>query len=356
MSKETLEHLNLNTLIGNTANRGTAWHYRAELQGTESNHYTGPIPVGDVQRRLFNWKAEARRIAVEAPASIATMTHIGDDGYPARWTVVEGRQAICSTMDANSTPMGIFKDGYVIHQYTEWLLGTVARILGDTLTISSAGLLKDGAIAWVEVSVPETLHTPEGLDFRPNLLATTSHDGSIATTFKRTVTATVCDNTRAIALGEKGQVFKVKHSRNSGMKLAEARQALNVVHSLADDFTTEVAHLARITVNHSTWNRFLQAIAPLEDANGEALTGRALTLARNKQEALDAMYQWDERAATWRGTALGVMQAVNTYEHHQSTVRGTSRPERNMLRAITGDYDTVDATTWKSLHKALVTV
>ena len=39
MSRETLQHLNTNTLIGNTAHRGTAWHYRAEEQGEESNHY-----------------------------------------------------------------------------------------------------------------------------------------------------------------------------------------------------------------------------------------------------------------------------------------------------------------------------
>ncbi len=52
---------------------------------------------------------------------------------------------------------------------------------------------------------PTTITTPEGVEFRPNLLATTSFDGSIATTFKRTVTATVCDNTRELALAEKAQ-------------------------------------------------------------------------------------------------------------------------------------------------------
>ena len=203
MSKETLEHLNLNTLIGNTDQRGTAWHYRAELQGDESNHYPGPIPVPDVRRRLFQWAAESRRLAVETPATVTTMTHLNPDGYPMRWAIVADRQAICRSDDTRGTPMGIFKPGYLMHQYEEWLLTTVANILDDTLSISSAGLLRDGAIAWVEVSVPETITTPEGFDFRPKLLATTSHDGSIATTFKRTITATVCDNTRAMALAER---------------------------------------------------------------------------------------------------------------------------------------------------------
>ena len=65
MTRETLQHLNTNTLIGMTSQRGTAWHYRAEEQGEETNHYPGPIPVEDVERRLFHWTAQSRRIAVE---------------------------------------------------------------------------------------------------------------------------------------------------------------------------------------------------------------------------------------------------------------------------------------------------
>src|SRR6185312_1068619 len=107
-----------------------------------------------------------------------------------------------------------------------WLLSTVANILDDDLSISSAGLLRGGAIAWVEVSVPETITTPEGVAFRPNLLATTSFDGSIATTYKRTVTMTICDNTRELALSETGQEVRIKHSKNSTLQLAPARQAL----------------------------------------------------------------------------------------------------------------------------------
>jgi len=150
-----------------------------------------------------------------------------------RWAVVEDRQAICRSDD--DTVMGIFGLGYARHQYREWLLTTVADLLDDDLAISSAGLLRGGAIAWVEVSMPDTITTPEGVAFRPNLLATTSFDDSIATTYKRTVTDTVCDNTRELALSEVGQEFKVKHSRNSHAQLGPARQALAMVHTLADD-------------------------------------------------------------------------------------------------------------------------
>ena len=50
MSHETLQDLNVNTLIGNTDARGHAWHHRAEDQGEQSNHYPGPIPIEDVRQ------------------------------------------------------------------------------------------------------------------------------------------------------------------------------------------------------------------------------------------------------------------------------------------------------------------
>jgi hypothetical protein len=56
----------------------------------------------------------------------------------------------------DDTVMGVFGSGYVRHQHSEWLLTTVADLLDDDLAISSAGLLRGGAVAWVEVSIPET--------------------------------------------------------------------------------------------------------------------------------------------------------------------------------------------------------
>ena len=323
MSRETLHALNTNTLIGNTDHRGTAWHYRAQHQGAESNHYPGPIPVADVQRRLFGWSATSRRLAVEVPAEVQSMTHLDDAGAPCRWDVIADRQGI--TRSDTDHLMGIFATGYQMHQYDQWLLGTVAAILDDHLSISSAGLLRDGAIAWVEVSVPDSITTPEGVTFRPNLLATTSFDGSIATTFKRTVTDTVCDNTRELALAEPGQQLKVRHSRYSHLKLAHARDALALIHTLAEEFAAEVAQLCHIEVTRAQWSRFLDAHLPSVNQAGQRLTGRSLTLLEHKRATLTRLYEHDQRVAPWAGTAHGVLQAVNTYEHHENTVRGTDR-------------------------------
>lgn len=331
MSQETLQWLNANVLIGHTDKRGKAWHYRASAQGTEPNHYPGPIPVNDVQRRLFNWKVESGPV----------MVHAGRHGL----VRAENRQAIYA--DDTGDVLGVFADGYTIHQYQDWSLEKVASILDDGLSIGSAGLLRDRAQAWVSVEIPDNIRTPEGVQFRPNLLACTSHDGSLATTYKRVVTNVVCDNTMGAGLTESGQVIKIKHSRNSTFRVLDARKALAMVMAVADDFAAEVRQLCQVTVTDSAWRRFLLTHVP----DGESQ--RSQTRASTERAELNRLWDYDERVAPWRNTGWGVVQAVNTYAHHYGTVRGASRVERNLCRAVAGKTDALDLSTVTTLDKVL---
>lgn len=355
MSQETIEYLNSGAiLIGNTDQRDNAWWKRADDSGAEPNHYPGFIPVADVRRRLFSWSADETKVAIEIPSNLEHMTHMDDDGRPMQWVVQADLKAFYRSDKLNR--LGIFKTGYLGHQYDEWLLQVSSNILGDSLGISSAGLLREGAIAWVEISVPDTIRTPEGVAFRPNLLATTSFDGSIATTYKRTVTDTVCDNTRAMALAEKGQQYKVRHSKYSKLRLDDARDALAMVHAAADDFAAEIRELCATTVTDAEWFKFLDAWVPTKDEKGKPLTGRSLTLADTKRSKLKSLYDHDDRVTPWKGTAHGVLQAVNTFEHHEGRIKGgeAARAERNMLRTVLGDWDSLDAAAWATLDKVLV--
>lgn len=346
MSRETMTTLNLSTLIGFAAKRGHAWHYRQELQGDESNHYDGAIPVGDVMRRLFNYTAQARAVFVALPTDLETADTIADDGTPIRYVKVNDRQAI--THSDTGDVFGLFSDGYAIHQFGEWLIDAVSPLLSDTITIGSAGVLRRGAVAWVSVEAPENQTTREGVTFRPNLLAATSHDGSLATTYKMVVTNVVCDNTMSAALRERGPQYRVKHSRHSTMRLQDARDALGLLEITADSFAAEVQALCEETVTNAQWSAFLAATTPIPST-----PGRAQTLAVTKQDTLRRLWNDDPRVSPWAGTAYGVVQAVNTYTHHEQTVRGAGRAERNMLRAVTGGVDELDRTTLATLDRVL---
>ena len=243
----------------------------------------------------------------------------------------------------------MFKSGYQGHQYSEWLLENVATIIDDDLGIWSAGLLRNRAQAWVSVEVPESITTPEGVEFRPNLLATTSFDGSLATTYKRVVQIVVCDNTRDAALGEDGQQFKVKHTKYSGFKITDARDALAVVHTMAEDFANEVANLTAWKVSDADFLKLLDVMVPVPE--GEEASKRGVTVSENKRAELIQMYHNDERVAPWKGTAFGVAQAYNTWTHHKAIVRkGVPRVVRNMENVVTGKMGTMDAKVLEALR------
>jgi phage/plasmid-like protein (TIGR03299 family) len=348
MSAETSEWLNSNVLIGCTDRRGTAWHYRGDLQTPWSfvtedgdveigvgNHYDAGIPLSHVIGRLFNWEA------LTAPVYAA----IGWDNENdcSMYEEIPNQKRVYPSDDPSHT-FWIAKESYQPHDYSDSLVGAVSDIVdvsGSDLVISSAGLLKQRAIAWVEVSVPGSIVTPEGIEFRPNLLATTSLNGTVATTYKRTCTDVVCDNTRSIALAEEGQTYKVKHSRNSSLRLADAREALAVIHTTADDIEKEFAELCRIEV---TDKQFYDIIGTITDPpKGKELGKAGQTLKDKKMGELSQLWNNDNRVTPWKGTGYGVVQAVNTWSHHfKGTRRGTTLAERNMLATIDGTIERED--------------
>ncbi len=353
MSKETIEWLNSHTLIGMTDERGTAWHNddRIMMWDGQPNNYSGAIPVADVERRLFHWTAIDAPLSVSIPADIETGTALDDNGLWVRSVKLPDRKAIVRS-DTGEV-MGVFKQGYQSHQVREWLLQNVSGILGDTLVVSSAGELRGGAQCWVEISVPETMHDARsGFDYRPNLLAATSFDGSIATTYGRTVTATVCDNTLAVARSEMGtQQVKIKHSSRSLSSEVrdKARAAFNFVEQVKDDFDAELEMLTTTTVTDVQWRKFLDLWVPIP-----ADKGAKQTIAQNKQDQLRALWNHDQRVAPWAGTALGVLQAANTHLHHLSVVKGAARADRNISRGVSGEIEKFDSGVLDTLNKVLV--
>lgn len=322
MTTETISDLNKNMLIGFTEKRGNAWHYRETAQGEEPNHYVGAVPLEDVRRRLFSWKAVEEVMYVKAPS-----------GY----VEVPNRKAI--VRDDTYEVLGVPSSRYAPHQYEDVLLSAVSNILDDELSIGSAGILKGGAIAFVQVEMPENVKGAGGVDFRPNLLATTSFNGSIATTYKRTVTIVVCDNTREAALREDGETYAIRHTVNSALRLEDARSALAIVHTMADDFKRELDALLSQAVSEKQYEKFLTKYVPTPTKDAP----QAITRAENTRATLRFLWNEDCRVNPWKGTAFGVLQAVNTYRHHYRPTRGgTVLVERNYMDALTGKTAVAD--------------
>ncbi len=97
----------------------------------------------------------------------------------------------------------------------------------------------------------------------------------------------------------------------------------------------------------------MEALFPVPAEKNDK-TGRGKTLALSKRSDVAELYTKDERAAPWQGTALGVMQAVNTYTNHKAAVRGVAhRAERVAENQVSGKLSELDQLAMRTLFKVL---
>jgi phage/plasmid-like protein (TIGR03299 family) len=236
------------------------------------------------------------------------------------------------------------KSGYQIHGFEETLIERVARIVGEStgdLHIDSAGVLADGAEGWVSIATGSLLSTPEGVNYYPHLLASSSHNGTLASTIQAVNTMTVCDNTRAMALGEgreNGTVTRTRHSKMSAARLErgedEARQAMGLIVAAGEEFAAEIKRQCEMTVTDAQWDDFLAALSPLKEDAKPA----AITRVDNFRDAVSLLYRKDARVAQWQGTAFGALQALSTWDLWERQAYGsTDHAARNMRESITGE-------------------
>lgn len=359
MSLETMNWLNTKTLIGFTEKRGNAWHYKRELQEGRGNHYVGPVPVESVNGLFFDaLEGTTESVAITSDGVVKVIS-------PNRKCILRPPGTFGPDDVGGILNETLLKgqpgqpEGWKLHQYREWLVATLGDILDTSVSdlgIASAGLLQQGGMAWVQIEAPENIETPVGFTFRPFILAATAHTGNMSTTFKRACTAVVCDNTLSAGLGERGMVSRTRHTRNSEAKLGGIRDALQIIHTTGDDFARQVEELADIVVSDGDFERFLDELAPFVDSKGKELAPDKRGRVQAKRDKVAGLYLRDPRCTPWYGSALGVLQAVNTFEHHIKGTTNLSGPQvaqRNMLRTVQGKTDAADADTVKMIREVV---
>jgi phage/plasmid-like protein (TIGR03299 family) len=337
-------------MIGNTSKRPT-WIGQTDK---ELPTYAGPIPVAEVERRLFNWEAISVPTGNFIPCDPDSIGSVMIEGEYFMPKITPGAQGFVRSDDHSE--LGRHGKGYRGHGYNERLVRNVGNIVGDQLSINSALTLKNGAQAAVEVALAEWMHDGEsGVAFWPILLAQTSFDGSISTTYSAACKMAACDNMyqgMQTAAKAAGRQFKVRHTVNSlsADKLSGVRQALHIMERAADGMTEFLHTLTPVKVSRTQWLKVMDIIEPPASVDSSKV---ALTKADNRRQQLDATYTNDPMVAQWSGTAFGVVQAVNTYEHHYRNVRGASRIERVYDRAIRDDFAKADGDTLAALATVL---
>jgi len=337
---ETLTWLNQNTLQGFTEKRGKAWHYDESSQGEQPNHYDGPIPMGDVKRRLFYWVATEGKVSTRVKVA-------------GRWQTVKVESKKSLSHPETGEVFSIVGAGFPVHNYAEWLVENFRKILDtDELGIGSAGLLKGGGQAWVQLELPESVEGPGGIVHRPYLTGSAVLDGSRVTSYSTGSQLAVCDNTLSAALASASTMIKYPHRKGVEMKPQQVRDALDLLIGSADAVNAELESLLSIQVTDVQWDRFIAAHLG-KDRPFEA--GRGQTNWDNAHDQLTQLYRKDPMDSPWTGTAFGVLQAVNTWRHHYQVAKNVAggRAERNLVNRVDGTSHKADAETIQKLQMVL---
>ena len=290
--------------------------------GAQVIRYDGAVPLNDVLGKLFNW--EAIRCSVEV---------VLEDG---RRLPFSGREAIVH----NKTDK-VFKvatDSYVIHQYQDWLVNNVAKLLDDDLCIGIAGVLRGGGGAFISVETPDKIESRNGIDLKPKLLAASSHDSRLATSYKMVGTILWCQNMLNASLWHESPPWTNRHTLNSLSRLEEVRETLGI--QLADNAAAMcdyVDSLADISVTDEQWQQIVERLVPIPEGTRPQSKSRL----ENKRVTLHDMWLNDPRCTKWKGSGFGVFQVFNTHQLHIAG-KNDSRVDRNMRNILSNtslDHD-----------------
>jgi phage/plasmid-like protein (TIGR03299 family) len=363
MSAETMEWLHDHIRIGYTSERGPAWHARDSYM-TDGTHFPGKVPEAEVQRILDVPFIEAQHHAVQVE-----YFHTDDCGEAGKLYaecdcprsetpyVDKTRKNIVSPDDG--FVHGTFKLGWQLHGYQQWTADQIAAILDQSrgeLGTASVGLLQSRSVAFIQAKLDGSALEVGGYGYVPYIVAATSVNGSLASTYGVGIDGVVCDNTLASFWQSALKMLKVRHSRNSAGRLADVRGALGLVYQAADDFAAAADALQNVTVTDDDFAAWRNEMVSIPERDPKSSTGGAkYTNAVKVHDRYTNLWTYDPKVKPWAHTAFGILQLDNTYRTWDRGVKGASggRIERNLLNMVDGTTGTEDTKALAALARVM---
>lgn len=302
---------NLMTRNGHTAmfcvgDRDAAWH-----------------KLGQRTPNAVQW-AEAIRLADLDWTVVKKQLYFRD----ALGKVAEATGHMATTRSDDGAFLGIVGDGYQLIQNAEaFTFCDDLLAAADGAKYESAGALGNGEQIWVMARIPEADFTIDGGDeHKAYLLVATSHDGSMSYTAKLVDTRVVCANTLAVALGERGSAFRVKHTASAKQRMELAVEQLSEVKQTAISVKAKMERLAEAKLTRESVTAILDRLFPRPKDEKANTTRRD----NNVADVLRLYAHNDANAyPSVQGTAYNLLNAVTEYTDHLRTARGNgSKPEQ----------------------------
>jgi phage/plasmid-like protein (TIGR03299 family) len=198
----------------------------------------------------------------------------------------------------------------------------------DGAHYDTAGVLGRGERVWALARIPEADINVAGQDkHEAFLLATTSHDGSLAFTLKLVHIRVVCQNTLSSALSTNGALARVKHSKNAMMRLEAAKNYLHLVKASALSIEEKLNVLATRKMTRESYDNVMDKLFPVtKDAKGN-ITNQVRR--DNILSEIIQLYESNDRNAVpaVKGTAYNLLNAVTEWTDHCRNARMSANRE-----------------------------
>lgn len=299
------------------------------------------VPMERVEQ-LLGFEIDDDAVMYRVPESnMELIDGIYPDGHKRAGTgyrmVTSGKLKVVFSDRNYNEEFGVFTNqGFKINQMRETLIELPSMILDQSkgeLGVASALLMRGGAVGVVNLELPEAI-TIDKVDFtfRPSLTMVDAYNGELKIGAYLTARTAVCENGAAQYTRDAPQRFQLKHTGRHQERLGEMRNALGLIWSAVGDYEAQVNALADWRVTDKDWDALMNATVPIleeeregGDSTSKVANQRAINGAVGKRDKLTELYTKDERAATWNGTGLGVLQAFNTWTTHEKTFRSSRR-------------------------------
>lgn len=216
-------------------------------------------------------------------------------------------------------PLGIVSDKYRVFQPAE-TLEFFRDLLPEGFELNTAGTLYGGKKFWALASIGEEFTIGSRDRLRGFILAASSADGSIRTTFKNVITRVVCDNTLTAGMSERGVQVAISH--RSTVDAAAVKEKLGLAR---EQFHREMAQLRRLAETPVTQDEVDQFLGELL-VETQMVTKKDVTKSKAFVTISD-LFNGSGLGATLDGadgTLWGLLNAVTEYVDHHAKAADVS--------------------------------
>ncbi len=301
---------NINTYIG----RQAAWHALGTVTG---KYQTTDELLSDPGFQFVVFKSQLRDGLGRPVDAWGTF----------RWNMSD---KVNGKKDAAMFLGAVGKD-YAVMQHDEGFKSIDAIMqTADGAHYETAGVLGNGERVWALADLGFCAKIGDDVQ-KGYLLFSTSHDGTMAHSYRLCMTRVVCANTLGAALSEKTKAdLTIRHTKNANGRLGDARAALASMGSDVARVEDRLNFLAGRKMNREALEDIMKRLFPMNVKGGET---RETTRRTNILSDVLKLYELNDGNAfpEQRGTAYNLLNAITNYVDHERSTKEDMRAESAMF-------------------------